>query len=575
MRNYLLLFAFLLSPFFLSAQVFIIDSPASLQGAYVFEAAAFGAPLTDSVYTAELVVMDDGEDVLTDGCTQTTNDYTDKFVLIDRGSCQFGDKCLFAENVGAAGVVVFNNQPSAGAITMGAGNLGDMVTIPCIMLSFEDGEVIKAAAAAETVTATMGNLVLPNDIATERQGIASPLTGTIDQVMWQGLSQNFTPGVRVINNGANEATNVSANCAITFDGGEVYNEASLESVNVMPGDTAFFHMPDYTITNDVTGSYSVDYSIVSDSTDDLGFDNVANTSFSVTNNVLSKGSWDFDNDTPNRTSNYRTTTAGVIEYLAGFRTPREGITLDEVTYYMSTNKASASLFESTYGVWLYKWVDADESGFAELGEIERVGLGLPSFPEGAPDQQWVTNEIIGISTPKVMTDGTEAGYFVGIKFADTDSLFTGYNENNHTWFQLEEGTIVNEADVPHHVNTDYDGELPNFETAGPFGDSGFMMAVGLRVLPPVNADEPELVGSVDIFPNPVSEVLQVEINLEQSAAEVSFTITDNLGKSLYTVTRQNMQQGNTTFNVANLPAGVYYVTIKDGKGVKTLPFSKI
>ncbi|NNE28564.1 MAG: hypothetical protein HKN16_02940, partial [Saprospiraceae bacterium] len=524
MRNFLQVLSLLFVATAMNAQVVIVNTPASVQGAYAFSAAAFGANLADSVWTADAIVMDDGVDINTNGCEQTTQDMTGLWAMIDRGACQFGDKCLFAENAGAMGVIVFNNQPSAGPIIMGAGNLGAQVTIPCVMLSFEDGEILKPLAASETMNITIGNLVLPNDVSTERQGASTPLLGTMDQLMYQGLTQDFTPGARVINNGANAATGVTATGVISFDGTEVYNETSSMGVDLMPGDTAFIGLPDFTIGTTDAGQYTVEYTVASDSTDDLAFDNIASTSFSVTEDVICKGAWDFDNGVPQRTSNYRTTAAGSVEYVAGFRTPTAGLVLDSVTYNISTSSTSGSLEGAIFGVWVYRWQDADEDMLAQPAELTRVGLGLPEFGAGAPGATWVTNEIIGITDPKVITGPDDDGYFVGVKFADTDSLFVGFNENNNVSWLLEQSLIENEADVPHHVVTTFDGETPDIAMSGVFTDSGFPIAIAVHTAEVSNVNAPPIAGELKAYPNPVEDFLTVDLDLEVQTSEVTFHI---------------------------------------------------
>lgn len=577
MRNFLLFTALLLSPLFMKAQVFIINSPAELQGAYLYGTADFGAQLTDSVYMGDLMLIDDAVDPVNDGCEQTTQDLTGFWVLIDRGACEFGLKALQAENAGADGVIILNHTPSAGAVGMAAGAVGDQVTIPLLMLSYENGVAIKEVLAmGTTVSVTTGNLVLPNDISTEIQGSSSPLTGTIDQLMWEGLSQTFTPGVRIVNNGLNTATNVSANAVIDFNGTEVYNQDVIASADtIAPGDTIFLPMPDYLITNDDVGHYTVNYTLMSDSTDDLAFDNAAATDFSVSENIICKGSWNFDEGVPNLTSNYRTTAVGLNEYVAGFRTPKAGLILDKVTYNISTNSTTESLANINYQVWLYRWIDADGDMLAQPAELTRVGLAIPNFTDGAPGQAWATDDLIGISEPKVITSSDDSGYFVGIKFADTDSLFVGYNENNNVSFSLEQSLIVNELDVPHHVVTMFDGETPDIAASGVFTDSGFPMAVAIHVAEVTSTEQPELRGQLSLYPNPATDFIQVQLELEELAAEVSYEITDNAGRLLYTVTQKSIQEGNTTFDVSQLAAGTYQMTVKDGKGMKTVSFSKI
>ncbi|NNE28493.1 MAG: T9SS type A sorting domain-containing protein, partial [Saprospiraceae bacterium] len=90
-----------------------------------------------------------------------------------------------------------------------------------------------------------------------------------------------------------------------------------------------------------------------------------------------------------------------------------------------------------------------------------------------------------------------------------------------------------------------------------------------------NVNAPPIAGELKAYPNPVEDFLTVDLDLEVQTSEVTFHITDNTGKQLYEVTRKNYQTGNTSFHVGALPAGTYYVTVRDGKGISTIPFSKI
>ncbi|MFT4782223.1 MAG: extracellular elastinolytic metalloproteinase, partial [Pseudohongiellaceae bacterium] len=71
------------------------------------------------------------------------------------GSCEFGVKVLAAENAGAIGAIVVNNEPGA-AIVMGPGAVGDSVSIPSIMLTQDIGEaLITALINGENITASL------------------------------------------------------------------------------------------------------------------------------------------------------------------------------------------------------------------------------------------------------------------------------------------------------------------------------------------------------------------------------------------------------------------------------------
>ncbi len=72
-----------------------------------------------------------------------------------RGTCQFSAKALNAQNAGAQALVIINNAP--GIQAMAAGDVGGQITIPVIMLSQEDGNLLLAEMNAGNVLMFIGN----------------------------------------------------------------------------------------------------------------------------------------------------------------------------------------------------------------------------------------------------------------------------------------------------------------------------------------------------------------------------------------------------------------------------------
>jgi len=72
-----------------------------------------------STATADMVLADDGSGTTSDACEPLTNAgaVSGKIALVDRGSCAFVLKVKNAQNAGAVGAVVANNDGS-GLINM-------------------------------------------------------------------------------------------------------------------------------------------------------------------------------------------------------------------------------------------------------------------------------------------------------------------------------------------------------------------------------------------------------------------------------------------------------------------------
>jgi len=79
-----------------------------------------------------------------DGCAPLTGFTPGRIAVIDRGNCEFGLKALNAENAGASAAVIANDRDGTVLVLMGAGAVGDQVTIPVIAIGENDGNAIKA-----------------------------------------------------------------------------------------------------------------------------------------------------------------------------------------------------------------------------------------------------------------------------------------------------------------------------------------------------------------------------------------------------------------------------------------------
>lgn len=120
----------------------VINTPSAISGNILGLTANFGP--TNYNITADIVEVDDGTASPTLGCNALINgsSVNGNIALIDRGTCQFGTKVLNAEDEGAIAAIVCQNSPAA-PFEMGAGAVGNQVTIPSIMISQADCNTIK------------------------------------------------------------------------------------------------------------------------------------------------------------------------------------------------------------------------------------------------------------------------------------------------------------------------------------------------------------------------------------------------------------------------------------------------
>jgi PKD repeat protein len=136
--------------------IFNIDSPSGIAGSYTAADAAFGPGLPSIPITANIELLEDNLAPINDGCDPVVNaaQLAGKIVLVDRGVCSFALKVEAAELAGALAVIVVNNVAGA---PFQMGGTSATITIPSIMISQADGNLIKAELLLGPVVGTISN----------------------------------------------------------------------------------------------------------------------------------------------------------------------------------------------------------------------------------------------------------------------------------------------------------------------------------------------------------------------------------------------------------------------------------
>jgi hypothetical protein len=146
---------------FQTAANLTINSPSGVAGNYdCIPTTAFGTTVSTPI-TANIVLVNDGTTPTSDACETITNAsaLSGKIALIRRGTCTFVFKVKAAQDAGAIGVIIMNdNRPITGLGDDGTG-VGATITIPSIMISELDGNTIEAAVTAGTVSGTLNPVV--------------------------------------------------------------------------------------------------------------------------------------------------------------------------------------------------------------------------------------------------------------------------------------------------------------------------------------------------------------------------------------------------------------------------------
>jgi uncharacterized repeat protein (TIGR01451 family) len=138
-----------------------VNAPAAIAGFYTVGTAAFGSVPPTSGLSGNVVQALDAADaagpLTTDGCTAPLTNaaaLAGNIALIDRGTCGFVVKVKNAQDAGAVAVIIANS--SAGVF----GNLGGAdptIVIPSVMVTFTDGNTLKANLAGLNATLFAGS----------------------------------------------------------------------------------------------------------------------------------------------------------------------------------------------------------------------------------------------------------------------------------------------------------------------------------------------------------------------------------------------------------------------------------
>jgi peroxidase len=96
-------------------------------------------------------------------------------------------------------------------------------------------------------------------------------------------------------------------------------------------------------------------------------------------------------------------------------------------------------------------------------------------------------------------------------------------------------------------------------------------ARGTQVINKINSTETIKTGGIKIFPNPASNVLNVELgNADESSVVKIFSANGELVKTLISGVNSNLQ-----INISGLPKGFYAINITTGKEIKSFTFLKL
>jgi hypothetical protein len=589
MKYFYSLFILLSSIQFVKGQVVCSGvSPASIAGNYAFSwgtpANTWGSPdfnIPGTYVQDTLMLVDDGSignstisgvPLANYGCGTLINNLSGKIAVVyryDGGTastiCYMSEKALIAQNAGAIAVLIVN-RPSAGAdIGTGGLTVAPSVTIPVVLVNFNDGEILRAEMQNGPVTMFLGNKtgLFANDLALRTEAALIPKKGFFPALLAQNETEfNFDLGARIYNPGNLPQGNISLRAAVTNPAGNLVYDNSVsamyidinDSIDVAPGEN--FTLADFSLSTYPVGTYTLTYTAsmmdlnMTNIVDEYASDNSISYSFTISDSIYSAAKVDTANGLPNAKIFYRPSTNNQTYSICSVISDPNASRLAVEGLYFAAVKGTAVPGDSLLtgeeiSVYLYKWEDVfvdlnDPSfGFGTLTEVAQAYYYYPS-------ELGYETVFAPFNEPIVLTDNDR--YLACVQTVNTNVYF-GHDNTNYTW------------------NTDYYLQpiCPN-ENDGTYYTNGFGLdipnALGIKVMEPVTSANELTNVKILAYPNPAMNSITIAL---KASGKIALTVTDISGKIVLNSTELLFNE-KAEIDISTLESGVYLLKIRTNDG---------
>ena len=546
-KIFTLMCAFLCTSIMLFAQIneespfpvdFVIESPSEIAGTY-----GYGTQSTDDIVPiwgptlamdvrGEIVWAYDANDSL--GCEMIVGDLTGKLALIRRGVCNFSTKVWNAELAGAAGVIIVNHydNPDDDSQTLFGMLWGanmEPVTIPAIFVSRNTGE--RLASQLDAGVTVQGAFELRNLTLNEAPfAYQTPL----DQAL------PITPQVNFFNEDSFAMVTPMVTATVIEPDGTTTQFSESAEVGAL-GDSVFTfqaftptqmgdHMVMFTSdlnTDTLRSPFEMtEFTYAVDTGNPTGGVSIGNTRFVAANNEFHVG------------SAYYTGPDGAVATHASF-----AISNPDTVF---TGRSDADLFSLVV-------YDMDPLNTGTLG-AGYDDFGVVGFGGYTLNGSESPNDILTVPFFDPITLKPNGGYAVMVQYLG-EAAGTG---------KAPSFSVAGATNYPLPSTLVYEPE--DFFTGGWNSNNNHVVRMHLEGFEFTNTVDVLESEKFNIFPNPATDVVSLELDLEKNSDLVRVVITDITGKVISNQKFENVQKQTLEFNVSTFSTGAYLMNIITDEG---------
>lgn len=291
---------------------------------------------------------------------------------------------------------------------------------------------------------------------------------------------------------------------------------------------------------------------------------------------------------------------GSMYYIPNYTvTNGDSIVADSFLYTGATANAATGVTEAVVQVRLYKFNDDDGSGFWTAQptgpsdpELPIQALGVDTFTLDAAAtfrQRAVALSNLNGGTGAVLQPNS---FYVatilcsdqinGLRDANnsTRHIFIGNSEDKYDFTIDSMPNYFIPASIVRSAYIDPTGTVTGLQDNQWFGAgyaSGIVPSIGLTLTDAitVNVTANEAVTTeFNIFPNPATEQISAKVELTEMNSNVEYIITDATGRVVIKEQKADLQSDVVTYDVSQLPAGVYFFTVRTAQGASSQKFVK-